>query len=449
MMILVYSPKITSRINYICELLLGSLLAADWQLTKDTELFLGHEGPKISYSKNRVHPEALHIHAHGFLNERGVRSFQPGVSWKNKLPQLFPQKEECDLGFDLFAAAFYLVSRYEEYLPHEKDIYGRFEAAVSFSSYHNFLQTPVVNQYALLIESELKKRFPSLKFKKRVFTFIPTYDIDVAFAYRGRGFLRSALGVLRSLWTFDTGAVTERFRVITGKTKDPFDTYDYQLSLSRQSGIRAFYFILCGDYGRYDKNIAFYSRSFFSLVKRLSDYAYIGLHPSFASHEEGAMLLVEAARLSNILNEEIRYSRQHYLKFSLPKTYQNVLKANLSHDFSMGYASQPGFRAGICSPYYFYDLESESTTPLKIMPLAVMDGTFMHYLKSTPSESFDIIQHIINETERVGGTFISLWHNDSLRRGVDNEAWVSLYEKVYQLAVSKHKKDYDPLHPSS
>jgi hypothetical protein len=448
MMILVYSPKITGRIEYVCDLLLGNLLAVDWQLTKNPELFHKHDGPKISYSKDAADNEVLHIPAHGFLTERGVRRFQPDIHWHKNLPLLFPLQGENDFGFDLFAASFYLVSRYEEYLPHEKDNYGRFEAAVSFSFQNNFLQIPVVNHYALILEKELRKKFPSCKFNKRAFTFIPTYDVDVAFAYRGRGFLRTALGVLRSLWTLNFQAVTERFRVLAGKINDPFDTYDYQLSFYRHSGIRAFYFFLCGDYGHYDKNIAFYARSYFAVVKKLSDYAYIGLHPSFASNEEHGMLSIEAARLGNILNEDVRYSRQHYLKLSLPKTYQNMLKINMSHDFSMGYASQPGFRAGICSPYCFYDLESESVTPLRIMPLAVMDGTFMHYLKSTPEESFEIIRKIINEAERVGGTFISLWHNDSLQQSDDNEDWVKLYENVYRLAASKHKKDYDPLHTS-
>jgi hypothetical protein len=446
MMILIYSPKVTGRIEYVCDLLFGNLLAADWQLTRNLELFRRHNGPKIMYSKDAADTKALHVPAHGFLAERGVRQFQPDIHWHNDLPLLFSIQEKKDLDFDLFAATFYLVSRYEEYLPHNKDEYGRFEADESFSSQHNFLHIPVVNHYALILEKELMKKFPSCIFKKRTFTFIPTYDIDVAYAYKGRGFLRSALGVLRSLWTLHPQAVIERFRVLAGKISDPFDTYDYQLSLYKKSGIRAFYFFLCGDYGHYDKNVAFYARSFFLVVKKLSDYAYVGLHPSFASNEETSLLNIEAARLSNILNEDVIYSRQHYLKLSLPKTYQNLLKANISYDFSMGYASRPGFRAGICSPYCFYDLESESTTPLKILPLAVMDGTFMNYLKSTPDEAFEIIRKIINETARVGGTFISLWHNDSLQKGDVNKEWVALYEKVYWLAASKHDNDYDPLH---
>ncbi len=445
MMILVYSPKITSRIEYVCDLLLGNLLASQWQLTDNIESFRLHDGPMICYDKVLSDTGALHIPAQGFLAERGVRNFQPAIRWPDDLPQLFPQPGENDTGFDLFAASFYLVSRYEEYLPHKKDAFGRFEAAVSFAFKNNFLQLPVVNHYALILKKKLQQKFPAYTPQEPAFSFIPTYDIDVAFAYKGRGMLRSVLGMVRSLWEGKPKAIADRLMVLAHKQDDPFDTYDYQLSLSKESGIRAFYFFLCGDYGHYDKNIAFYSRSFFHVIKKLSDYAYIGLHPSFASNEEPGLLSMEAERLSNILNEDIKFSRQHYLKLSTPQTYQNLLKANITHDFSMGYASQPGFRAGICSPFFFYDLESESTTPLKVIPLAVMDGTFLHYLKSSSNDSFNIIERIISRTERVGGTFVSLWHNDTLRRCDENEAWIALYEKVFRLAASKHKKDYDPL----
>lgn len=444
-MILVYSPRITSRIEYVCDLLLGNLLASQWKLTGNIESFRLHDGPRICYDKESLDNSAVHIPAQGFLAERGVRNFQPPIRWHDDLPQLFPQPEEGDIGFDLFAAAFYLVSRYEEYLPHEKDVFGRFEAAVSFAYKNSFLQIPVVNHYAIILKDELQRRFPAYRAPQSVFTFLPTYDIDVAFAYKGRGLLRSALGMLRSLWDRNPKAIADRLMVLAHKQDDPFDTYDYQLSLSKESGIRAFYFFLCGDFGQYDKNIAFYARSFFAIVKKLSDYAYIGLHPSFASNEEAGLLRMEAERLSNILNEDIKYSRQHYLKLLLPQTYQNLLKANISNDFSMGYASQPGFRAGIASPYFFYDLESESITPLTVVPLAVMDGAFSHYLKSSPAEAYEIISKIIAEIERVGGTFVSLWHNDTLRKCDGNEAWVRLYENVYRLAASKHKEDYDPV----
>ena len=47
--------------------------------------------------------------------------------------------------FDIFSAAFYLISRYEEYLPHEKDSHGRFSHTSSLAWRENFIHMPLVN----------------------------------------------------------------------------------------------------------------------------------------------------------------------------------------------------------------------------------------------------------------------------------------------------------------
>ncbi len=444
-MILVYSPKITNRIDYACGLLLGSILKADWELTNDANRFRDFNGPKINYSNQPFTEKALNMPAHGFLVERGIHYFEPDLEWKDGLPLLFSVKGQNDTGFDTFAAVFYLVSRYEEYLPGKKDKYGRFEAIESFAFRHNFLNKPVVNHYALIIKNKLIEIFPGYKFANPVFSYIPTYDIDVAYAYTGRGFLRNLLGTLRSLTQFDLKSIAARYRVITGNDRDPYDTYDYQLSLSKKHGIKAFYFILCGDFGHYDKNIAFYSKALFSLVKKLGDYAYIGIHPSFASNNDMGLLNIEAQRLGGILHHEVQFSRQHFLKLHIPKTYQNLLKHNFSHDFTMGYASQPGFRAGICSPFNFYDIESESITPLKVMPLTVMDTTLIKYLKLSHEGAINVYNKLLHEVEQTGGTFISLWHNDTLCNRGMLKGWQDVYETLFELSAAKHQKSYDPL----
>ncbi len=441
-MILVYAPQASMRIEYTAGLLLGGLLGSDWSLTAETEEYLNFKGPRINYSKQPLSEDEVHIVAHGFLNEQGIKEFFPGMNRSNDLPLLFPSSGP--LGFDPFSASFYLVSRYEEYLPHTKDIHGRFEATESYAHKNNFLQRPVVNHYAILLGDLLQERFPGYRYALPGFTYIPTYDIDIAYAYRGRGIVRTLFGGLRSLFRLEPDAIRQRILVLTGKQDDPFDTYDEMIGLYKQYGIKAFCFVLCGDYGPYDKNLPVYSGVFSSLVKKLADYANVGLHPSYASHGDPRMLAREVVRLAGIIQQDVRFSRQHYLRLSLPHTYRRLIELNITHDFSMGYASQPGFRAGICSPFRFYDLETESITPLTIVPFALMDGSFRDYLKMDPSDSLPLISHLIEEVDRVQGTFVSLWHNHSLGTGYGQQGWKNVYEQMFALAASKHKIDYDP-----
>ncbi len=447
-MIVVFCPRITHRIEYVTRLVMGRLLRCKWQLTDDPEVAEAHKGPKIIYGRETAGREGLHIPAHGFLSERGVHYFVPEVRRSKGLPLLFPVDPDSakqGLDFDLFSAVFYLVSRYEEYLPHKKDIHWRFDATASFAYRNNFLDKPVVNHYALLLKEKLQELYPACAFTDPAFSFLPTYDIDVAYAYRGRGVMRSFLGAVRSVMRLEFSAFFQRFRVLAGKEKDPFDTYDRQVELYKQSGIRAVYFFLCGDYGPYDKNLPHYSGTFFSLVKRMNDYAHTGIHPSVASTKDDSLIELELSRLANILQQEICCSRQHYLMMDLPATYQRLLRNNITHDFTMGYPSQPGFRASICTPYPFYDLESESATPLTIVPFAVMDGTLRDYLQLTPGKALEVIRKLLDETVQVGGMFVSLWHNDSLSGRGDWQGWDKVYEEMYRLASLKHKDNYDPL----
>lgn len=437
-MILVYCPKVTSRVKYVLGLILETLLGLEWELTPNTDIFKGYEGARLNYSPEPLSDIEVFIKSSGFLEKRGLQPLAPSLVWKEDLPCLFPSEgAKCHLGFDLLAAAFYLVSRYEEYLPGEKDSHGRFIAEKSFAFSHGFLETPVVDHYALLLKDALQKKFPGLTFPGQEYAFFPTYDVDVAYAYRGRGFIRGLGAAFRSLHQLDIRALKERMDVVFGKKKDPFDTFDLQLDWHKKYKLKAFYFFLCGNYGPYDKNISAFSTIFQNLVKKISDYSFTGIHPSYGSHESPGQLAAEVSGLSKILNREIHFSRQHFLKMELPDTYRNLIRNNIDHDFSMGYASQAGFRASIASPHYFYDLVREEQTILKVFPFAVMDGTLKDYLDFSPEEAVKKLNKLVKAVREVNGTFISLWHNESLCECQRWKGWRTVYEQLLEMAAPK------------
>ncbi len=437
-MVLVYSQRVTNRLKYTLDLFFDTLLGVKWELTSIPEVFSGYEGARVNYGKEPLSGNEVQVIPSGFLEKRGLQAFEPGLVQKEGLPCLFPAAgPEGDLGFDVFAAAFYLVSRYEEYLPHQKDHHGRFQARQSYAFRNGFLEMPVVNHYALWLKKSLREKFPGLVFPQKKYSFVPTYDIDIAYAYRGRGFFRGLGASLRSALQLNFSAIGERLQVLSAKTPDPFDTYDLQLAWHRKYGLRAFYFFLCAEYGPFDRNIAVFSTVFQNLVKKISDYAYTGIHPSYASGENPEKLSAEVDRLSKILNREIRFSRQHYLKMEMPGTYRNLIRHNIDHDFTMGYASQTGFRASVASPFFFYDLEREEASSLKVFPFAVMDGTLKDYLGLEPEQALQRIARLVKAVREVDGTFISLWHNESLGDCGKWKGWRIVYEKLLEMAAEK------------
>ena len=78
------------------------------------------------------------------------------------------------------------------------------------------------------------------------------------------------------------------------------------------------------------------------------------------------------------------------------------------NDYSMGYADQYGFRAGTCTPFYFYDLKSESKTSLKIHPFAYMEGVLKDYYAMDTKEATNSINQLKEAVQKVNGVFTYL-----------------------------------------
>jgi hypothetical protein len=435
-MILIYTHKITKRVQYIFKLYFGSLLGLEYKFTSNLDEFAEFDGLKISYTKKKIDDE-LHFCSTDLLFETGVEGQEPGFFKYEENVAFFPVYEKKSvIPFDPFAAGFFLLTRYEEYLPYIKDKFDRFDASQSVSQKHGFLHKPMVNIWAEKLKEILSARAPQLKFKERNFEFISTIDIDSAYAYKYKGTVRTIGGLMKSLVKFDFTEMWERVLVLGGMAKDPFDTYALQLRLQKKYNLFPIYFILFADYGKFDKNIPVYNPKFQRRVKSLADYAEVGIHPSYDSNYSFEKLKVETKRLSKVLNREISKSRQHFLKLTFPNTYRNLINLDITDDYTMGYASEPGFRAGICDPFFFYDLDMETETKLKIHPFQVMEGTLKDYMHLSTDQSLIRIKKLIDEVRTVNGTFISIWHNESLSNNKQWAGWDKVYEEMIEYAVS-------------
>lgn len=432
---LIYTDKITNRIRYIFDLIFKDILNVSYELTSDTELFKSSEGVRISYGKNKIDNE-LFFSSSPLLLERGIGHKELiFIEYKN-LPAFFPvYNQDAMIPFDVFAASFYLVSRYEEYLPYKKDEYGRFSASESLAFNKGFLHKPLVNIWAGQIGELIKNKYNNFDIPGRKYSFTPTIDIDAAWAYRQKGLFRTTGGYLNSLSKLDIKEMVERTKVMAGLQADPFDTYAFQHQIHQKYKLNPVYFILFADYGLNDKNIPVKSRKFHTLIKSLADYNKVGIHPSFNSNFNPRKLKLEKERLTKVLNREISRSRQHFLILQLPSTYRNLINLDIKDDYSMGFASQPGFRASICSPFKFFDLELDTATKLTIHPFAYMEGTLKDYLNIEAHDAIPVIQSLIEEVRAVNGTFIPIWHNESLSDLKRWVGWQKVYEEMIKIAM--------------
>ncbi|MBI9032975.1 MAG: polysaccharide deacetylase family protein [Bacteroidales bacterium] len=438
-MLLIYTEKVTSRVKYIFGVFFDDLLGVPYEITNDAENYQSFEGPKMAYSRQKPEEGTLFFQAKELLFERDINSPEIEFVDYKGVKGFFPvyDPESC-FPFDMFSAAFFLLSRYEEYLPYRKDEHGRFPAKESLAFQKEFLNIPIVNIWANQFAEILKQNFPELKTKKHKYSFLPTIDVDVAFAYTLRGPVRLVGAFVKSLLRFDVKDLLLRFKVLFRITEDPFDTYTFILDLHKRYGLKTIFFILFGSYGQYDKNIATTKSKFHVMIKHLSDFAEVGIHPSYDSNDSFDRLKRELRDLSRVVHKDIEKSRQHFLKIQLPQTYRNLASLGIKDDYTMGYADAVGFRAGICTAFYFYDLDMDKETRLRIHPFAVMEGTLKDYLNVPAEKGMSVIAPLIDQIKAVDGTFISLWHNETLSEQTQ-KAWRRLYIEMLKYALPEKK----------
>ena len=439
MEILIYVSKITNRLFYIIELILKEELGISFKFTTDKEKYLSHEGPKMHYGKSPLENDnGLFLQSVNLLFERDIADQDVKLCKYNDTKAIFPVfNDNSILPFDVLAASFYIITRYEEYLPHVSDQYNRFQPQDSILYKMETFETPIINVWAKELGEIITSKYPDIQLKKKIFKFIPTYDIDAAWAYRNKGLFRTTAAFLRDALVFNTDEIKRRYEVLTKKRIDPFDTFDYQIELQKELKLKPLYFILCGDYNTNDKNISIRNKEFQELIKHIGDYALVGIHPSFSSYLQKDVIKDEIKRLSEVLNRDVTMSRQHFLRLSLPKSYQILNELDITDDYTMGYASQAGFRAGYADTFAFFDLENDTKTKLNIHPFALMDGTMRDYLDLDVHESFDKAKKLVDEVKKVNGTFILLWHNETLSGEKRWEGWITLYRKILDYVISQ------------
>lgn len=433
-MILFYSEKITPRVEYIAKLYFEQILKVKVLFTSEPGNFLNSDLPKINYSE-KLSAGGIYLKPHSLLFETEIKKQKiDQVEYKGQ-NLFFGSSSDSFVPFDLFAAAFFLVTRYEEYIPVGKDDFGRYRAENSILYEYNLLKKPVINIWAQIMAGEISKMYPNFNWPERNFRFLSTVDVDNAWAFRHKGFGRTAGALTKALLNWNFRNFLERIKVLAGIEKDPYDNYSFLDSVFAENEDKVIFFFLLGNHGKYDKGISFKNRHFVKLISDTSKKYRIGIHPSFASAEDesGKILMKEKIRLEEIANFKVEISRQHYLNVSFPATFRKLIASGIKKDFSLGYPSQIGFRAGICSPFFFYDLERDAATDLNINPFQVMDVTLQQYLEFNPEKAWEEIQKMMTEVKEVKGTFVSVWHNESVSDLGHWKGYRNVFEKMNRL----------------
>jgi hypothetical protein len=426
--VIFFTHIITSRLNYVLEFIAGEISNKPFIITSDPEQFRQAENPKFNYTGERITNQEFRIRPQGLLFENNIR--EQKIDCFNSGERLAFFKTDGDYPFDIFAAVFYLLSRYEEYLPHQKDIYGRYAHENSLAFRKNFLHIPLINYWLQDFKKSIQKQFPSFAFRQSSFIYQPTYDVDEAYCFKYKDWKRSAGGAIKSLMKGEVQNFVTRRKVLNGLVPDPFDAYGWLDSLHTTYRLKPVYFFLvAAKNGKYDKNILPGERALQNLINAVASKYEIGVHPSWQSGDEPALIRKETETVEKITKLKIISSRQHFIRFTLPGTFRDLAEAGIKKDYSMGYGSINGFRASVATPFYWYDLEKNQTSYLKLYPFCYMEANSYYEQKMSPEKALEELIFYYQAVKKVGGTMITIWHNTFLGSDPRFKGWKETYER--------------------
>lgn len=407
-MLLVYTHKISPRLKYVFKHICTRVLGFKVDFTTKVEEFIAHDGLKMSYTRQQLGNEFF-VKSHEILYEQGLSDIEINVhQWENT-KCFFYNGEKSTMPFDIFAASFYLLARYEEYLPQVKDEFGRFIATESIAYKHGFLHQPVVDIWAYKFKAILKELYPDFVFPERAYSIKPIIDVPSAYNFRLKGIMRTFGGTLKDLFGLKLKRLYNRYAVLLSLKHDPYDTYKYIINKQKQTKYKFLFFFLIGAFSTYDKGINVNKKKFKSLIKHVGDYCHVGLKISYFALENNLLLKKEKGKMEAIINSSLIASRNSYSKLNFPESYRNLVELEIKEDYTMGYPNHIGFRAGSCTPFLFYDLDFETQTPLKINSYHLMDYALLKNKSFLDKKK--TLNEVISEVKRVNGLFVPVFHN--------------------------------------
>lgn len=430
--ILIYCPTNNSRINYVLKLIFQTNLGLEYFTTNNIDEFENYQYAKLSYNSAKIN-DNLNIFNSGLLNNFDLYYPQDYKIFEKEI-----EHNNYD-NYDYFALIFFLVSRIEEYNSTNLDQHERFNPQASFAYKNNFLKQPLVDVIIENLKTKLNKQYPYLAFSNQKAKTILTFDVDIAYKYKSRPLIRNIGACSKDILSLNFNNLFNRLLVLSNLKKDPFDTYSFIEEVAKTTDSNVFFFIQTRYYGIFDKAVCYKNPTFVKLLKRLSSFAEIGIHTSYSGGQTAEKISEEKQILEQIIDKEVTKSRQHYLRLLIPKTYNALIESGITEDYTMGYATNLGWRASTTKPFNVFDCNKNKELNIKTYPISFMDGTLLDYLKLNEQAAINEIYKILFETKKHNSVFIPLWHNDSIsNHGIWKKSGKFVFNQMIELIKQKN-----------
>lgn len=401
------------------------------KLLRFKDSYFSSVSPESSHLEKKYLPDFVQwgsVILNPFLPENDL----PILYGDNKLV-ISPSEITCDI--DIFAATFFMLTRWEEYVLPDRDEHDRFPAAASLAGKAGFLHRPIINEYVEMLWNMLVHLGIQDKRKNRNFEFLLTHDVDTPLLWKStRFFFKKLAGDLfkRSDLKEIGFSIKSYYQTYFGRQRDPYDSFDYLMKLADSHGLQSHFYFLSGGKTKYDNTLPLSSPFMQQLVSKIQANGHnIGIHPSYSTLKDIWQFKYEKEQLEASTGFPVRVGRQHFLRFEAPYTWQLWEDQGMTVDSTLYYPEQPGFRCGVCYPFPVFNFLTRKKLRLKEMPLTAMEVTWTTYLKASPTKILADMLQLKETVRKYNGTFVLLWHNSSFNTP-EWKAYAQVYEQLLE-----------------
>lgn len=340
------------------------------------------------------------------------------------------------INVDIITISFLLLSRVEE-IDQPKDRYNRFSYSNSLAKKYEFIDYPIVDEYAYWFKDVLNQ-YIQIECEIRYPQLLLTHDVDSIKRFGGKcNVIKSILGgdlLLRKDIQIFFDSLKHYYQIKKGKRYDPEIEGLYSLlEISSKYELQSeFYFMGIDKDSRGNEYcLEKLPQDLFNRIGEINGKC--GFHGGIGTSEDKEMFKSEKIKVEKAFgNCKIDRGRQHYLMFDAKQTPCILQSQGMKYDSTLGFFDREGFMCGTCHEFPMYDVIHDCETNVIERPLLVMDCTLKDYRGLSKREAINSMYTIYENVCRVNGQMVILWHN-----GCTYREWEDWFKEVYCVFIER------------
>ncbi len=312
------------------------------------------------------------------------------------------------IGADIFASAFFLVTRWEEFVIGREEN-GDCDENELFIIRNNLYRRPLIHEYEFFLAAILRHLGYSFKEERRRFSIFYTLDVDNFNQITWKGVYRYVRSLLRQgYFKGSMKCIYNNFLVKT-YTANRKRLFLKHIEFGHKFSAQSCFFMKCCEKGEQGATYTYKDKAITSISHLLKkENAITAFHPSENTFNDNEQFDREITRFEEVFKHTPQYARNHTLRYN-SNTYKQLKKYGIKFVSNCGFHTHNGFRAGISVPFPVFNIFERKEIDLIEIPFEIMDLAISKVYNKM-NDAWHEIEEIIKYTKLYNCTLVTNWH---------------------------------------